>query len=256
MPARRRTRVPELAAARLGGVTRLQIFGSVAELTLDRLERRNALDIMTLDGISTTLERLADDNSVSVVIVTGDGGCFCAGLDRDELRSRDTSTLQRIYEASRRFHRAVVGFPKPLIAAADGYALGTGFDLAVMCDIRIVTDRAIFAHPEVRLGGVPLFTPLKLIVGDGWARRLCLDATPIDAVTAERIGLVTDVVATDELRRRAREIATSVAQAPLTVLRETKALFGTNPDPQTWLVTDHDAVFEAGRTIGRPAEET
>ncbi len=138
----------------------------------------------------------------------------------------------------------------------DGYALGTGFDLAVMCDIRVATDRATFAHPELRLGGVPLFTPLKLIVGDGWARRLCLDATPIDAAAAERIGLVTDVVAPDDLRRRARAIAASVAQAPMNVLRETKALFGANPDPQTWLVTDHDDVFEAGRTIGRAPKQS
>ena len=116
-------------------MTRLQIYGNIAELTLDRLERRNALDIETLHGISTMLEHIATDNAVSIAIVTGVDGCFCAGLDRDELRSDDTGTLQRMYEASRRFHRAVVGFPKPLIAAIDGYALGTGFDLAVMCDI-------------------------------------------------------------------------------------------------------------------------
>lgn len=65
---------------------------------------------------------------------------------------------------------------------------------------------------------------------------------------------MTDVVAPDNLHRRVHAIAASIARAPLTVLRETKALFGTNPDPQRWLVTDHDDVFEAGRTIGRPPE--
>lgn len=207
-------------------VIRVQIDGNVAELTLARASRRNALDTEMLIGVSEVLGRLAADDGVSVTIVTGEGGCFCAGLDRDELRSDDADIRRQVYSASRRFHRAVVGFPKPIVAAIDGYALGTGFDLAVLCDIRVATDRATFGHPEIRLGGVPLFTPLKLVVGDGWARRLCLDGTPIDAATAERIGLVTDVVTPDQLGERARTVAASITEAPLAALRETKALFG------------------------------
>lgn len=207
-------------------VIRVQIDGNVAELTLARASRRNALDTEMLIGVSEVLGRLAADDGVSVTIVTGEGGCFCAGLDRDELRSDDADIRRQVYAASRRFHRAVVGFPKPIVAAIDGYALGTGFDLAVLCDIRVATDRATFGHPEIRLGGVPLFTPLKLVVGDGWARRLCLDGTPIDAATAERIGLVTDVVTPDQLGERARTVAASITEAPLAALRETKALFG------------------------------
>ena len=233
---------------------RVQIDGNVAELTLARALRRNAIDTEMLISVSEVLGRLAADDGVSVAIVMGEGGCFCAGLDRDELRSDDADIRRQVYSASRRFHRAVVGFPKPIVAAIDGYALGTGFDLAVLCDIRVATDRATFGHPEIRLGGVPLFTPLKLVVGDGWARRLCLDWTPIDAATAERIGLVTDVVTPDQLGERARTVAASIAEAPLAALRETKALFAAHPSPESWLVTDHDDVFENGRTIGRRAE--
>ena len=232
----------------------IAIEDGVGQLTLARPERRNALSTSMMRAITDGLGALAGDDRVAVVALTGEGSSFCAGLDRQEMQSDDRATREAIYGASRDFHRAVVGFPKPLIAAVDGHALGTGFDLAVLCDVRIATTRATFGHPEILLGGVPLFTPLKMVVGDGWARRLCLDSTPIDAAMAERIGLVVEVVEPAELTKRAGEIARSISRAPNGVLRETKALFGAHPDPEAWLVTDHDQVFEAGRTVRRHGE--
>lgn len=229
----------------------MDVAGPVARLTLARPQRRNALDTEMLEEVVAALRSLDADEQVRAAIVAGEGGCFCAGLDRDQMQSDDEADRRRIYQASRAFHRALVSFTRPLIAAVDGYALGTGFDLAVLCDLRVATTRAVFGHPEVRLGGVPLFTPLKLVVGDGWARRLCLDGSPIDAGTAERIGLILEVVEPAELRERARALAASIAQAPLSTLRATKALFRAYPDPHDWLVSDHDDVFEAGATIRR-----
>lgn len=229
----------------------VQKSGAVATVELCAPERRNALSISLLGEVSAAMEELAVDETVSVVLLHG-GRCFSAGLDRDEMQSDSDDVRSAIFAASKIFHRSVVGFPKPLIAAIDGYALGTGLDLAVMADIRIATARAQLGHPEIALGGVPLVTPLKLVVGDGWARRLCFDPRPVDATEALAMGLISEIVERpDDLLARAGDLAEAIARAPLAALSETKRLFLRLPDPEEWLITDHDEVFENGRTIRR-----
>jgi enoyl-CoA hydratase/carnithine racemase len=154
-----------------------------------------------------------------------------------------------IYKASREFHRAVAGFGKPLVAAIQGHALGTGFDLAVMCDLRIAAQGATMGHPEARMGGVPVVTPLRHIVGDSWSRRLCFDGSSIDADTALRIGLVIDVVAPGDLSARAMAAAEAIALTPVDTLKKTKRFFLASPAPESWIVPEHDEVFEQGHTI-------
>lgn len=222
----------------------------MGSVTLARVEKRNALSVAMLREITACLRAWGGDESVVVGVVAGEGGCFCAGLDRAEMTSDDGEMQRRTYEASRAFHRALVGFTKPLIAVVEGHALGTGFDLALLCDVRLAAEGTQFGHPEIKLGGVPLFTPLKAVVGDGWARELCLSGRSIDAGVAERIGLVNHVVPAGELAALADELARAMAEAPVKALVATKAFSRTHPDPETWLIPEHDRVFEAGLTIG------
>ena len=228
---------------------RTAVNGRVATLTLDRPERRNAMSRDTLHAIAHQLNRWDVDDSVSVVIIAGEGIAFCAGLDRKEMQAADDAVRNAIYQASREFHRAVAGFGKPLIAAIQGHALGTGFDMAVMCDLRIAAQGASLGHPEARMGGVPVVTPLRHIVGDSWARRLCYDGTTIDADTALRIGLVIDVVAPGDLAARVTAAAEAIALTPVDTLKKTKRLFLASPTPESWIVPEHDEVFEQGHTI-------
>ena len=131
------------------------------------------------------------DERVRVVVLTGAGSTFCAGFDLKEFSQPELA--RTIRDSSRRYHLAVWGFAKPMIAAVNGAALGGGFDLALLCDIRIATPDATFAHPEIKFGAPPLFTPLQWIVGAGIARDLCLTGRKIDAAEAHRIGLVNTI---------------------------------------------------------------
>lgn len=169
-------------------------------------------------------------------------------MDLTELMATDDDALREVAASSGAFHRAVATFGKPLVAAVDGHALGSGVDLAVMCDIRIATARARFGHPEVQLGAVAVYLPLRLVVGDGWARDLCLTGRTIDAPTAAAIGLVTQVVHEDELETEAQRLAEEVAAVPLATLRASKALFTADPSVESWMVREHDEVFAAALT--------
>jgi enoyl-CoA hydratase len=120
------------------------------------------------------------------------------------------------------YHRDLWNFPKPTIAAVNGFALGGGFDMAVLCDIRLCSENALFGHPEIKFGGQPLVTPLRWIVGEGLARDLCFTGRTIEAAEAHRMGLVSEVLPKDGLLERAGEFARMIAEAPAETLRAVK----------------------------------
>ena len=216
----------------------------VATLTLARPERRNALSIKMRDEITQQLEDWAANPAVRVVVLTGAGPTFCAGFDLNEFGQADLA--QRIKDSSRRYHLAVWHFPKPLIAAVNGPAMGGGMDLSVLCDCRIASSAAVFGHPEIKLGAAPLFTPLQWIVGLGIARELCLTGRRIDAAEALRIGLVTRVTEPDDLLDQALAMARSIIEAPQVAL-ETAKRYLTSSASATFeeaFTVEHDEVFD------------
>ena len=157
-----------------------------------------------------------------------------------------TELSRRIRHNSSAYHRAVWSFPKPLVAAVNGPASGGGFDLAVLCDMRIASGAATFAHPEVKFGGPPLFTPLRWIVGDGTARDLCLTGRKIDAAEAHRVGLVSRVVEPDALMDEAVGVARQIAEAPQRCLETTKRYLTGNQGlgfEESFRI-EHDDVFD------------
>jgi enoyl-CoA hydratase len=184
---------------------------------------------------------------VRAVVVRGAGSCFSAGFDTVELLSQDQAVRREVYDSSRIYHRAVMRFPKPILAAIDGYALAGGLDLAALCDVRLASPAAVFGHPEIKLGAPPLATPLRLIVGDGWARELCLTGRRIDADTALRIGLVTRIAPAEELDGAAEEVARQIAEAPAETLAAAKSFFLDGPGStlEECFVREHDRPFEA-----------
>src|SRR5512145_1680543 len=163
----------------------------IGVLTLNRPDKRNAISIRMRREISHCLREWGDSGQVGAAILTGAGSVFSAGFDLSEFR--EPARFDELLDSSSRYHRDVWNFPKPLIAAVNGPAMGGGFDLAALCDIRICSPAASFGHPEIKFGGPPLFTPLRWIVGDGLARDLVLTGRPIDAAEAHRVGLVSRV---------------------------------------------------------------
>jgi enoyl-CoA hydratase/carnithine racemase len=195
-----------------------------AVLTLNRPERRNALSVSLRDAISDTLDELAEDASMKAAVVTGTGTVFSAGFDLGEFdrAAADQEFNKALWESSDRFHRTVMGFPLPLIAAVNGPAIAGGFDLAVMCDIRVAATTVRFAHPERSFGDV-VYGPLHDLVGGAVARELTLGGRELTAAEALQVHLVSEVVEPAHLMDKVAQVVERVRVAPRDVLMRTKA---------------------------------
>src|SRR5437867_10734594 len=197
----------------------------VAVITINRPEKRNALNIKTREEGAALLEQLRSDDSVGVVIFTGAGDkAFIAGADIGEFAGR-TSITQRDVMMGRSLFTAVDSFPKPVIAMINGYCLGGGCELALACDIRVASETASFGQPEINLGIIPGgggTQRLTRLVGEGKAMEMILTGEIIDARTAFAIGLVNHVVPPDQLQPKTMEIAGRIADKGPIALRLAK----------------------------------
>jgi len=200
----------------------LERRGRVALITINRPEKRNALNIQTRAEGAAILDELRADDSVRVVIFTGAGDkAFIAGADIAEFANR-TAITQREVMLDRGLFNSVDSFPKPVIAMVNGYCLGGGCELALACDIRIASDKASFGQPEINLGIIPGgggTQRLTRLVGEGKAMELILTGEIIDAQTALLLGLVNHVVPADQLETRTMEIANRIAEKSPIALR-------------------------------------
>jgi enoyl-CoA hydratase len=193
----------------------------VATITVNRPDKRNALNARVRAELLAALDALRADNEVRVVVLTGAGNkAFVAGADIAELAAR-TAEEQRAVMADRRVFDELAAFPKPTIAMINGFALGGGCELAQACDVRVAARSARLGQPEVRLGIIPGgggTQRLTRLVGYGHAFRLVLSGEPIGADEAARIGLV-DIVCDDaELQPRTLALARAMAaHSPLTL---------------------------------------
>ena len=197
----------------------------VAIITINRPEKRNALNIKTREEGAALLEDLRSDDSVGVVLFTGAGDkAFIAGADIAEFEGR-TAITQREVMLGRSLFTAIDTFPKPVIAMISGYCLGGGCELALACDIRVASDTASFGQPEINLGIIPGgggTQRLTRLVGEGKAMELILTGEIIDAKTAFSIGLVNHVVPQDQLKAKTMEIANRIADKSPVALRLAK----------------------------------
>jgi len=156
----------------------------VAIITINRPEKRNALNIQTRAEGAAALDELRADDSVQVVVITGAGDkAFIAGADIAEFANR-TALAQRQVMMERSLFNAIDSFPKPIIAMVNGYCLGGGCEIALACDIRIASDRASFGQPEINLGIIPGgggTQRLTKLVGEGKAMEMILSGGIVDA---------------------------------------------------------------------------
>ena len=202
--------------------TTTEILGRIALLTINRPEKRNALDGATRREFIAALDRLREGSDVRVVVVTGAGDkAFVAGADIGEFEGRTPIDQYRTMTGPTIFD-AVDQFPKPVIAMINGFALGGGCELAMACDIRIAADSAKLGQPEINLGIIPGgggTQRLPRLVGSGTALRLLFTGALIDAAEALRIGLVDQVVPAEALREHTLALAASIAEKSPVALR-------------------------------------
>ncbi|HYD11054.1 MAG TPA: enoyl-CoA hydratase [Acidimicrobiales bacterium] len=199
--------------------------GATFVLTIDRPDRRNAVDHATLDALAAGVQRAVDAGSRAIVL-TGAGGHFCAGADLTTLEDSGFATVLR--EVLDLFSTV----PITTIAAIDGAALGGGTQLAISCDLRVATATARFGIPAAKLGlmvDAATVQRLAALAGASTARAMLLAAETIDGETAHRTGFVHRLGALDDALAWAGEIA---ALAPLTIAGHKLALERLAPPPE------------------------
>jgi enoyl-CoA hydratase len=203
--------------AGLGLVRVSQPFTGCAVVTLDRPTARNALSRALRRELTTVFDRLRDDGAVRVVVLTGAGDAFCAGLDLKELGSEAHPTSAIVPDAAEDPVRAMARFAGPIIAAVNGPAITGGFELALSCDVLVASTRASFADTHVLVGVLPgwgLSQRLPRIVGVGRAKALSLTGNFLTAERAGAWGLVTSVVEPKDLLPHALQLAADMMSAP------------------------------------------
>lgn len=201
---------------------------AVATVTLNRPDKRNAISYDLIEDLLAAFEEVAKSKAL-VLILTGAGKAFCSGMDLENLKTligrspeqslQDTQTMARLF-------RTLYDFPKPTIAAVNGAAIAGGTGLATLCDFTLAVPDAKFGYTEVRIGFVPAIVSTFLLrqVGEKIARDLLLTGRLFDAQEALRIGLVTEIVAAENLLPRARELAAQLMENSPPSLRYTKRL--------------------------------
>jgi methylglutaconyl-CoA hydratase len=200
-------------------------------LTINRPERRNALCRPLIADLTTAFQQFRDDAATRVVILTGAGSVFCAGMDLGELAEtveqtgmegvvwQDALRLATLYDL-------IYSMPKPTIAAVNGAAVAGGAGLVSVCDLAVAVPQAKFGYPEVRRGLVAAMVMPHLMrhVGERMARYLLLTGELIDAGEAQRAGMINQVAASEELLPRALDWARSLSQGGPNALATTKDL--------------------------------
>jgi enoyl-CoA hydratase len=203
----------------------LETKGRVSTLTINRPDKRNALNQLTRDEILHALDSLQSSAESRVLIVTGAGDkAFIAGADIGEFEGR-TPLSQRESMKGRRIFDAVEDFPKPVIAMINGFCLGGGMEFALACDLRFASDNAKLGQPEINLGIIPGgggTQRLTRLVGEGKAMELILTGDFLDAAQAKEIGLVNDVFSAAELRDRVYALAARIAEKSPVALQMAK----------------------------------
>ncbi len=206
----------------------LDLAPPLATITLNRPDKRNAISPQMIEDLLAALDQ-AENSAARVVLLTGNGKAFCAGMDLDALRAISSQSAEQNLDESRRMarmFRRIWSYPKPMIAAVNGAAIAGGCGIATLCDFTLAVPEASFGYSEVRIGFIPAIVSvfLRRQVGEKIARDLLLTGRILGAEEAHRIGLVTEILPADRLLERAREIAeTLIANSPESI-RLTKGL--------------------------------
>ncbi len=193
-------------------------------LTLNRPDKSNSLHPDLVAQLVAALAAAASDSSLNVVVITGAGKHFCAGLDLELLTRWSGEEKIAYLSKTIALFDQLWRLPQPVIAAVNGAAIAGGFDLAAFCDIRLAASEALFGQAEINIGLTQIIHPLYKSIGLAHAKELALTGQNIPAEEAYRIGLVNHLYPRDLLLTRAMELAELLAAKPRTTLLETKRL--------------------------------
>lgn len=203
--------------------------GGILTLTMNRPEKRNALNPAMMDELTHALEAAGSNAACEVILLTGAGDAFCAGLDLEHLETLSAKTPEQHRVDSERIARllrALYDISKPTIAAVNGAAIAGGMGLATICDFTLAIPEAKFGYTEVKIGFVPAIVSafLRGQIGEKHVRDLLLTGRLIKAQEAFELGLVTQVIAEPDLMREARNLAKKLLCNSPAAMQATKRL--------------------------------
>lgn len=200
----------------LNGTTeniKLELENHILIVTMNRPKALNALNNQTLDELQEIAEMIKEDNDIYGVIITGEGRGFVAGADIVQMNPYKSEQGRTYAGYAQDTFNKIEALEKPVIAAVNGFALGGGCELALSCDIRIASDKAVFGQPEVTLGIMPCFggtQRLPRLIGAGLAKEMIYTGRQVKAEEAKQIGLVNKVVSSEELLSAAKEMMENI----------------------------------------------
>lgn len=199
-----------------------QVDGPLARLRLQRPEALNAANWAWVQDLGTTVDYVAQNTEIHVMIVSGEGRAFCSGLDVKELAQGNLSV--EWFAAWERAVTTLANLPAITIAAIQGYCLGGGLQVAIACDLLVASTDAIFSIPAVREGVVADLGPMRLarVIGAARAKYLCLLGRRFSAQEGLSMGLLHEVVELPDLEQRALNLAQELLAIPFTALKHTK----------------------------------
>jgi len=224
----------------------LEQRGHVGLITINRPEVLNALNVQVLQDFDEILDQVESNDDIYVLVITGAGRAFVAGADIGEMANFTASDAKTFSRRGSNVLLRLTRFPRPVIAAVNGYALGGGCELAMGCDIRIGSDKAKFGMPEVGLGITPGFggtQRLARIVGMSTATELILTGRTISAEEALQIGLINHLYPAEELLDKTMELAAIIASKPQVAARQAKQAIriGTQIDMSSAIAFESEA---------------
>lgn len=203
----------------------LEKDAGIVTLTLNRPEQLNALSPVMAQGLEKILAEVSHDDSAKVLIITGAGRGFCAGLDADYLSKLSTMSLEELYRLLRSLTFAFDRLTKPTIAAINGVVAGAGLAITLFCDLRIAAADARFFSGYNRMGITPdvgISYNLPRIVGTTKAMEILLTGDPFDTAEALKMGMLNNVVPSAELMKMAKELASKIASGPSVAVNLTR----------------------------------
>ncbi len=222
--------------------------GAVAHISLDRPQVVNAYNIQMRDDFSEALSAVAQDPDARALLITGEGRGFCAGADLTEFGSAPSQVISRQVRWERDVWGQLMALSQPVIAAVHGYCIGSGLEIALLCDVRIAAEDTVFAMPETQLGMIPAAGGTQTLprnIGEPAALDLLLTGRRLDAAEALRLGLVTRVVPGDQLRDAAGRLAAQMAARDGDRMAEVKAAIREGMDQEL----DRSMEMESRRAI-------
>lgn len=209
---------------------KVETFKNIALVTMNRPKAMNALNNETLEELLSVLKSIEEEEKIWGVILTGEGKAFVAGADISQMKDYSSEEGRKYADYAQKIFNFLENLEKPVIAAINGYALGGGCELAMSCDLRIASEKAVFGQPEVNLGVIPCFggtQRLSRLIGVGRAKDLIYTGRLINVEEALQFGLVNKVVSSEKLLEEAIHFMEKILEKAPIAIRYSKVAINT-----------------------------